>query len=147
METHNVLTPDLVRIHPGSATRDEAMREATDLLVSAGAVTPAYYEAMQDRERTVSTFMGNGLAIPHGTNDAKDAVLGSALSFVRYDGGVDWDGQPATFVVGIAGKGGEHLEILSAIAILFSDDAEVDRLKAATTPQELFSLVVAAQAS
>ncbi|CAL8970271.1 MAG: PTS sugar transporter subunit IIA [Actinobacteria bacterium] len=147
METNNVLTPEMVRIHPGSATREEAMREATDLLVAAGAVTPAYYDAMQDRERTVSTFMGNGLAIPHGTNDAKDTVLGSALTFVRYDGGVDWNGQPATFVVGIAGKGGEHLEILSQIAILFSDDAEVEKLRAAATPEQLFSLIAAAGAA
>ena len=147
METNNVLTPEMVRIHPGSVTRDQAMQEATDLLVAAGAVTPAYYEAMQDRERTVSTFMGSELAIPHGTNDAKDTVLGSALTFVRYDGGVDWDGQRATFVVGIAGKGGEHLEILSRIAILFSDDTEVDRLRAAPTPEQLFSLVIAAGAA
>lgn len=143
MET-NVLTPERVRIHPGSATRDQAMQEATDLLVAAGAVTSAYYEAMQDRERSVSTFMGNGLAIPHGTNDAMDAVLGSALSFVRYDGGVDWDGQRATFVVGIAGKDGEHLEILSQIAILFSDATEVEKLREAGTPEQLYSLIVAA---
>ena len=147
MENNNVLTPEMVRIHPGSATRDQAMQEATDLLVAAGAVTPAYFEAMKDRERTVSTFMGSGLAIPHGTNDAKDAVLGSALTFVRYDGGVDWDGQQATFVVGIAGKGGEHLEILSSIAILFSDDSEVAKLRAAPTPDALFTLVVDAGAA
>jgi PTS system mannitol-specific IIA component len=147
METNNVLTPEMVRIHPGSATREQAMQEATDLLVAAGAVTAAYYEAMQDRERTVSTFMGNGLAIPHGTNDTKDTVLGSALTFVRYDGGVDWGGQQATFVVGIAGKGGEHLEILSKIAILFSDDSEVEKLRAAATPEQLFSQIVAAGAA
>ena len=91
----------------------------------------------------MSTFMGNGLAIPHGTNDAMDTVLGSALSFVRYDGGVDWNGQPATFVVGIAGKDGEHLEILSQIAILFSDTTEVEKLREAATPEQLFSLIVA----
>ena len=146
METNNVLTPRMVRIHPGSATRDQAMQEATDLLVAAGAVTPEYFQAMQDRERTVSTYMGSELAIPHGTNDAKDTVLGSALTFVRYDGGVDWDGQRATFVVGIAGKGGEHLEILSQIAILFSDAAEVEKLRAAQTPEQLFDLVLAAGA-
>lgn len=144
MATNNVLSPQMVRIHPGSATRDQAMQEATDLLVAAGAVTPDYYQAMQDRERTVSTFMGNELAIPHGTNEAKDSVLGSALSVVRYDGGVDWDGQRATFVVGIAGKGGEHLEILSQIAMLFSEDAEVAKLKAAATPEQLFALIAAA---
>ncbi|EED6225682.1 PTS sugar transporter subunit IIA, partial [Salmonella enterica subsp. enterica serovar Haifa] len=92
-------------------------------------------------ERTVSTFMGNGLAIPHGTNDAKDAILASALSVVRYDGGVDWDGEQATFVIGIAGVGDEHLEILSRIAILFSEEDDVAKLAAAQTPEELYALL------
>ncbi|MCE0510429.1 MULTISPECIES: PTS sugar transporter subunit IIA [Microbacterium] len=137
----SVLTPEQVRIHPGSATRDEALQEATDILVAAGAVTPAYVDAMRQREETVSTFMGNGLAIPHGTNDAKDAILASALSVVRYDGGVDWSGDPTTFVIGIAGVGDEHLEILSRIAILFSEEDDVARLSAAQTPEALYALL------
>src|SRR5690606_23120602 len=96
---------------------------------------------MQKREETVSTYMGNELAIPHGTNETKDTILESALSFVRYDGGVDWDGNPVTFVVGIAGKGDEHLEILSQIALVFSDEDEVARLKAAQSPEDLFGLL------
>jgi PTS system mannitol-specific IIA component len=139
----SVLTLDQVRIHSGSSTQQEALQEATDILVSVGAVTPAYVDAMRQREETVSTYMGNGLAIPHGTNDTKDAILGSALSVVRYDGGVDWDGEPATFVVGIAGRGDEHLEILSQIAILFSDEDDVAKLNAAQTPDELYALLSA----
>ncbi|MGW9112493.1 PTS mannitol transporter subunit IICBA [Microbacterium sp. NPDC055683] len=135
-----VLTRGSVRIHRGSATRDEALQEATDILVSAGAVTPAYVDAMRAREETVSTYMGNELAIPHGTNDAKDAILGSALSVVRYDGGVDWDGDEVTFVVGIAGEGGEHLTILANVAELFGDDDRIAQLKAATTADELYDL-------
>jgi PTS system mannitol-specific IIA component len=87
--------------------------------------------------------MGNELAIPHGTNEMKRAILDSALSFVRYDGGVDWGGEPVTFVVGIAGKGDEHLEILSRIAILFSDDDAVAALKQAATEEDLFALLSA----
>ena len=142
--TSDVLTSDRVRIHAGSATRDEAIREAADLLIAAGAVTSAYYDAMLAREQTVSTYMGNELAIPHGTNETKDAILESALSVVRYDGGVDWGGEHVSFVVGIAGKGDEHLEILSQIAILFSEEDEVAKLKAAQTPDELYALVSAA---
>ncbi|MFT4281417.1 PTS sugar transporter subunit IIA [Microbacterium sp.] len=138
-----VLNVGQVRIHAGSATREQAMREAADILEAAGAVTGAYFDAMQQREATVSTYMGNELAIPHGTNETKDAILDSALSFVRYDGGVDWDGNPVSFVVGIAGKGDEHLEILSQIALLFSDEDEVERLKAAQSPEELFTLLAA----
>ena len=142
MSSDNILSLGGVRIHAGWATRDQALQEATDLLVAAGAVTPAYFEAMRDRERTVSTFMGTELAIPHGTNDTLETVLGSALTFVRYDGGVDWDGERVTFVVGIAGTGGEHLETLSQIAILFSDPEEVEKLRTAATCEQLFSLVV-----
>jgi PTS system mannitol-specific IIA component len=139
----SVLTLDQVRIHSGGATQEAALQEATDILVAAGAVTPAYVDAMRQREETVSTYMGNGLAIPHGTNDTKDAILASALSVVRYDGGVDWAGEPTTFVVGIAGRGDEHLEILSQIAILFSDEDDVAKLAAAQTPEELYALLSA----
>ena len=86
----DVLSIGQVRIHRGSATREDAMREAADILESAGAVTSAYFDAMQQREQTVSTYMGNELAIPHGTNETKHTILDSALSVVRYDGGVDW---------------------------------------------------------
>lgn len=139
--SNEVLNVGQVRIHSGSVSREDAMREAADILESAGAVTSAYFDAMQQREVTVSTYMGNELAIPHGTNETKDSILDSALSFVRYDGGVDWGGEPVTFVVGIAGKGDEHLEILSQIALIFSEDDEVARLKEATTPEELFALL------
>lgn len=120
------------------------MEEAAGILESAGAVTSAYLDAMRQRENTVSTYMGNELAIPHGTNETKNEILESALSIVRYDGGVDWDGEHVTFVVGIAGKGDEHLEILSQIAILFSEEDDVAKLKAAGTPEDLFAIVSAA---
>lgn len=136
-----VLSIGQVRIHPSGASRDEAMREAADILESVGAVTGAYFDAMQQREQTVSTFMGNELAIPHGTNETKDEIIDSGLSVVRYDGGVDWDGNPVSFVIGIAGKGDEHLDILSQIAILFSDEDDVARLKAASSPEELYELL------
>ncbi|MGO2467657.1 MAG: PTS mannitol transporter subunit IICBA [Microbacterium gubbeenense] len=137
-----VLKPAYVKIHSGSVTREEALQEASGILEEAGAVTGDYFQAMKDREQTVSTFMGNGLAIPHGTDAAKDAVLGSALAVIRYDGGVDWgDGDTATFVVGIAGKGDAHLEILQSVAIQFGDDDTVARLKAAETEEELYTLL------
>ena len=137
-----MLKPEYVRIHAGSVTRDEALAEAAGILEGAGAVTGDYAQAMKDREETVSTFMGNGLAIPHGTDAAKDAVLGTALSVVRYDGGVDWgDGDTATFVVGIAGQGDAHLEILQSVAVQFGDEDAVERLKQASSPEELYRML------
>lgn len=113
-----------------AADRDTAIREAGALLRDAGAVTADYIEAMLEREASVSTYMGNLLAIPHGTNEAKDEILHSALSLVRYDQPIDWDGQEVRFVVGIAGRDNEHLDILSKIAMIFSDTAAVERLLA-----------------
>ncbi|MGO3136402.1 MAG: PTS sugar transporter subunit IIA, partial [Agrococcus casei] len=126
---------------PAARDRDEAIREAAGRLVAAGAVTEDYEQAMFDREAEVSTFMGNGLAIPHGTNAAKETVLGSALTVARYPEPIDWDGNEVRFVIGIAGKDGGHLEILAKIATIFSDEAQVERLLAAEGDDELYAML------
>ncbi|WP_181057937.1 MULTISPECIES: PTS sugar transporter subunit IIA [unclassified Pseudoclavibacter] len=136
-----VLSLDSIRLGGTARTREEAITEAGELLVAAGAVTQDYIQAMHDREQSVSTFMGNYLAIPHGTNEAKDTILGSALSVVRYDEPIDWGGNETRFVIGIAGKDGGHLEILSSVAIVFSDEDNVEALLKAETPEELAQLL------
>ncbi|WP_281884949.1 PTS sugar transporter subunit IIA [Agromyces rhizosphaerae] len=136
-----VLSPGNVRLAAAPADREEAIRAAGGVLVEAGAVTPAYVDAMLEREQSVSTYMGNLLAIPHGTNESKDAILRSALSFTRYDQPVDWGGDEVRFVVGIAGVGDEHLDILSRIAIVFSDEDEVERLLLADGADALYAIL------
>lgn len=137
----NVLELDRIVLEGTATTRDDAIREVGAMLVSAGAVTSGYVDAMFDRENTVSTYMGNLLAIPHGTNEAKDEILASALALVRYAAPLDWDGNDVRFVIGIAGKNNEHLDILSKIAIVFSDEDEVEKLLAASSKEELFELL------
>jgi PTS system mannitol-specific IIA component len=124
-----------------ATTRDEAIREAGALLVATGAVREDYIASMLEREASVSTYMGNFLAIPHGTNEAKDSILRSALTLVRYAEPIDWNGDPVRFAVGIAGLNNEHLEILSKIAIVFSDEDEVAKLLAAGSAEEIFTLL------
>ena len=136
-----VLTPALISASGTATTKAEAIQEAGDLLVKAGAVTPAYVDAMRERELTVSTYMGNFLAIPHGTNEAKEDILHSAVSFVRYPSPLDWNGHEVRVVVGIAGIGNEHLGILSKIAVIFSDMDEAQKLIDSTTVEELFELL------
>lgn len=136
-----VLSLSQIRTEGEATTKLEAMREAHQILMDAGAVTAAYLPAMLDREATVSTYMGNFLAIPHGTNESKEAILSSALSFVRYPQALDWDGNPVHFVVGIAGVENEHLEILSKIAIVFSDEDEVAALRAAESAEEILDIL------
>lgn len=133
----NVLTADTIRLHGAATSREEAIAEVGELLVSSGAVTDEYVTAMFARESSVSTYMGNLLAIPHGTNDAKDEVLHSAVSVVRYDSDIDWGGNPVRFVIGIAGKGDSHLEVLGAIALVFSDLDAVNELLAATSTEQI----------
>lgn len=125
--------------------RDDAIARAGRLLVEAGAVDASYVSAMHDREASVSTFMGNGLALPHGTNEAKSSVQRTALSFVRYADPVDWNGKQVTFVVGIAATGDDHLALLGRIGEVFTDDAQVERLRTATSADEVLAVLGAVQ--
>ena len=136
-----VLELQQINLHGTAKTMSEAIDEAGRILVGTGAVTAEYPSYMHDREVLVSTYMGNFLAIPHGTNEGKDTVLSSALSFVRYDDPIDWGGNPVRFVVGIAGKDGGHMDVLSSIAIIFSDEEQVDRLLVAETPADVFDIL------
>jgi PTS system mannitol-specific IIC component len=136
-----VLSPGSIVLGGSATDRDAAIEEAGRLLVAAGAVDPSYVASMHERETSVSTFMGNGLAIPHGTNEAKGAIRRTAISFIRYDNPVDWNGKPAEFVLGIAGAGDDHLELLSRIAEVFTSKDQVAELRAATTPQQVLDVL------
>jgi PTS system mannitol-specific IIC component len=134
------LLPDEAIVLEGTArTREEAIDEAGQLLVATGAVEPAYVASMHERERSVSTYVGNQLAIPHGTNEAKASIHSTGLSFIRYPDGIDWkgNGELAHFVVGIAGAGDDHLTLLGGIAHVFLDKEKVAVLKAATSKAEV----------
>jgi PTS system mannitol-specific IIC component len=141
----HVLARDSVVLDGRARTRDEAINEAGQLLVAAGAVTEAYVDAMHEREKSVSTHMGNGLAIPHGTNEAKDSIRRTAISFVRYSVPVDWNGKETRFVVGIAGVGDEHLALLGRIAQVFVDPAQVADLEHASTADEVIGILSAVE--
>ncbi|MET0967130.1 MAG: PTS sugar transporter subunit IIA [Nakamurella sp.] len=137
----DILTVSQIKVPGTATTKDEAIKEAGQILVDAGAVTGEYVDAMYEREKSVSTFMGNFLAIPHGTNEAKDEIKASALSVVRYENPIDWDGNEVRFAVGIAGLNNGHLEILGKIAVIFSDMDEVDKMIAAGSAEEVFEIL------
>jgi len=137
----DVLSPTSVVLGGTATTRDAAIEEAGQLLVAAGAVDPSYVDAMHERETSVSTYMGNGLAIPHGTNEAKPSIRRTAISFVRYDEPIDWNGKPAEFVLGIAGAGDDHNAVLARIAKTFTDAEQVARLREARTAEEVLAVI------
>lgn len=135
------LSEESIRLEGSASSRDEAITEAGQLLVAAGAVEPAYVDAMHERETSVSTYMGNLLAIPHGTNEAKGSIVRTGLSFVRYDDGIDWNGNPVKFVLGIAGAGDDHLALLGQIAEVFMDSERVGQLESAGSPAEVLAVL------
>jgi PTS system mannitol-specific IIC component len=139
----DVLATDSIVLAGTATTRDGAIAEAGRLLVACGAVDPSYVDAMHDREASVSTYMGNGLAIPHGTNEAKGAIRRTAMSFVRYPEPIDWNGKPAEFVVGIAGAGQDHMALLTQIAQTFLNSGEVARLREARSVGEIQAVLSA----
>ena len=140
-------TQQLIRISGIATTRDEAINEAADLLIEAGAVTPDYRASMFARESSVSTYMGNFLAIPHGTLEGKDDVLHSALAIIRYEKPISWDGEEVRFVIGIAGKNGTHMDALAMVAGVFSDTNLVDQMLAADNENEVKDIFAKAQAA
>lgn len=137
----DVLAAESIVLGGTAGTRDDAITEAGELLVAAGAVEPAYVDAMHEREQSVSTHMGNLLAIPHGTNEAKDSIRRTALSYIHYPDGIDWNGKQAEFVIGVAGAGKDHLKLLAKIAAVFTDPEQVERLRAATSADEVLAVL------
>ncbi|MDO4917000.1 MAG: PTS mannitol transporter subunit IICBA [Rothia sp. (in: high G+C Gram-positive bacteria)] len=135
-----ILSADSIKLDATATDRDNAIEQAGQLLVATGSVDNSYVAAMHEREASVSTFMGNGLAIPHGTNEAKSAIHKSAMSFIRFAQPVDWKGKPVTFAIGIAGADGEHLELLQKVAKIFSNKASVAQLEEAKTAQEVLDI-------
>jgi PTS system mannitol-specific IIC component len=135
-----ILARESVVLNGSATTRDAAIDEAGRLLLARGAVDEDYVRAMHEREQSVSTYMGSFLAIPHGTNAAKDHIRKSAVSVIRYPEGIDWNGKQVKFVVGVAGINNEHLHILSSIAKVFTNKEQVARLEAATSEDEILEL-------
>lgn len=133
-----ILQPGNIRIGLPAEPKEEAIRRAGELLVAGGYARPEYVDAMLRREELATTCLGMGLAIPHGTSDAKERVLRSGIVILQYPDGVDFDGEKAHLIVGIAGVGDEHLEILARLSASFEDEELLQRLMTATDPQVIY---------
>lgn len=133
-----ILQPGNIRVGLPAEPKEEAIRRAGELLVAGGYARPEYVDAMLRREKLATTCLGMGLAIPHGTSDAKERVLRSGIVILQYPDGVDFDGEKAHLIVGIAGVGEEHLEILARLSASFEDEELLQRLMTATDPQVIY---------
>lgn len=137
----SILSANKVKLNATVGDKYEAIRLAGQLLVEAGHVEPAYVDSMIERENSLSTYMGGGLAIPHGTSESKSAIKSTGLSIVQLPAGVDFgDGEKAHLVIGIAAVGDDHLDILTNVAMICSDDENMERILAAKTPAEMIEI-------
>lgn len=139
-ENTDVVIPDVpvkkqVIIHEGihlnqtPVSKEEAIQAAGEMLVKLGYVDETYVDAMQEREKLVSTYIGMGVAIPHGTTQAKGTVKKTGIVFFQYPEGVDFGAEKAQLVFGIAGIGDEHLDLLSKLCTLLEDPERLEKLK------------------
>lgn len=124
-----VIIADGIKLGQKPVTKEAAIQAAGELLVKLGYVDESYVDAMQEREKLVSTYMGMGVAIPHGTTQAKGTVKKTGIVFLQYPEGVDFGSEKAQLVFGIAGIGDEHLDLLSKLCNLLEDPALLETLK------------------
>ena len=132
-----ILSKETVQLNTPTTTKEEAIRQAGALLVKGGHVSPSYIEGMLAREQTMSTYIGNGVAIPHGTFDNKESIHSTGISVVQYPEGVIWDadeGETAYLVIGIAATANEHVGVLSNLAEAIEEPESAEQLIRATDP-------------
>lgn len=128
-DQRQILVRDGVKLNQSPVSKEEAIQAAGELLAGLGYVDRSYVDAMQERERRVSTYMGMGVAIPHGTSEAKNTVRKTGIVLIQYPEGVDFGDEKAQLVFGIAGIGDEHLELLGKICEMLEDEEILETLK------------------
>ncbi|QAA33050.1 PTS sugar transporter subunit IIA [Clostridium manihotivorum] len=139
----SVLNERNIILNLPSESKDAAIERAGKLLVANGYVNENYIEGMKQREEEVTTYMGNGVAIPHGMNEYKKQIKNSGIVILQYTNGVDFgDGNTAYLVIGIAGVGDEHMNILSQIALTIQYEENVDKLRAAKNPEDIIRIII-----
>ena len=136
-----LLAESSIRLDATASGRDDAIRQAGSVLLEAGAIDASYIDAMLERENSVSTFVGEGVAIPHGTLAGKDAVKADALVLLRFPEGVDWDGNAVSIAIGIAAKGNGHIALLSQLATILLEPEKAEALRNATSTEQVYALL------
>ncbi|KEA53042.1 PTS system mannitol-specific transporter subunit IICBA [Mangrovibacter sp. MFB070] len=144
------LGADNVFLGRKAATKEEAIRFAGEQLVKGGYVQPEYVEAMLEREKLTPTYLGESIAVPHGTVEAKDRVLKTGVVFCQYPEGVRFGEEEddiARLVIGIAARNNEHIQVITSLTNALDDESVIERLAATTSVQEVLDLLSGKQAA
>ena len=129
-----------IRLNAVAKDKNDAIRQAGELLVAGGCVSRGYVEGMVARETTMSTYLGAGVAIPHGEYDNRADIYRTGLSVVQFPKGVEWEeGELAHLVIGIAAAGDEHVGVLSQLANVIEDEQVLAQMIHATDPHVILN--------
>lgn len=138
---HEVLAKENILTGLKTESKDDAILRAGHLLEQKGYVRKGYAEAMLKRENESTTYMGMGIAIPHGTDEAKKDIIRSGIVILQYPEGVDFGDEKAYLIAGIAGKGDEHIEILASLGETFEDEDKLKTLMSAEDPNTIYNIL------
>jgi mannitol/fructose-specific phosphotransferase system IIA component len=136
-----LLPPDGIRLGLQATDRFDAVRQSGQVLVEIGAVEPPYVEAMLERERSISTSLGEGFAIPHGTEESRAWIRETMLSFLQFPAGVAWDDDDVIVCVGIAAVGDEHVGVLANLARVLTVHEQAVRLRTAERIEDVLDVL------
>ena len=136
-----VLPREGIRLGLTAADKWDAIRQCGAVLTELGAVEDGYPDAMLEREKSVSTFIGEGVAIPHGTDESRALVRRTTLGVLQFPAGVDWDGQTVNICVAIAAKGDEHVTVLSSLAQILMNPAQAEQLRTSASVDAVYDLL------
>jgi mannitol/fructose-specific phosphotransferase system IIA component len=135
-----ILSVDRIQVQSSAQNKEEAIRMAGDLLVNSGCVKPAYVDGMLARESTMSTYLGNGVSIPHGEFDNRKDILSTGISVLQLPEGVLWeDEEMAYLIIGIAASSDEHVGVLSKLAEVIEDEEMTQKLIQTNDPAVILS--------
>lgn len=137
-----IISLETIQLNVPSTDKLSAIRLAGELLVKAGRVAPTYVDGMLAREQTMSTYIGNGVAIPHGQFEDRSSIHESGISLIQFPEGVVWNPDEVAYLVfGIAASADEHISILTNLAEILEEPEEAERLARISDPQELIEIL------
>jgi mannitol/fructose-specific phosphotransferase system IIA component len=138
-----LLSSDAVRLGLRASDRLDAVRQSGNVLVEIGAVEPQYIDAMLQREGQISTSLGEGFAIPHGTDESRQWIRETRLAFLQFPDGVDWGDDMVFVCIGIAALGEEHIGVLARLAEVLVVPEQAARLRSAERTEDVLAILQA----
>ena len=143
----SILSTERIQLGGHAADRSDAIRQAGQLLVQTGCVTPQYIDGMLGREQSMSTYLGSGVSIPHGLFENREHILKTGISVLQLPEGIEWDeGEKAYLVIGIAASSDEHVGVLASLAEAIEDESVTRLLIETTDPNIILKYLSGSQA-